>query len=290
MGYLPRVLHYLRPYWKLAIASSAILFAAAAGSLLAPWPLKILIDSVLGNVPVPPVLAWFAPDRYSLSLFVVLAGLSLSVGQNLLGVFENYVNTKLHLGMALDFRGDLFQHAQRLSLAFHDQRRSGMLIYAVNYQADAAAQLVVTVSPLAQSALTLLGMFWITFQIDAQLALLSLVIVPVLYYSVTHYIEHIQSRIFEVKGMEADTLSIIHEAFSMLRVIVAFGREGYEFRRFRRQGERAVDARVNLTVRQTLFSLIVNSTIGIGHALVLGFGAYFALPGRLTGGLPHWVS
>ncbi len=80
-----------------------------------------------------------------------------------------------------------------------------------------------------------------------------------------------------VKGMEGETLSIIHEAISMLRVIVAFGREDHEYRRFRDQGKRAIDARIRVTVRQTLFSLAVNTTTAIGTALVLGFGAYLAL-------------
>lgn len=70
----------------------------------------------------------------------------------------------------------------------------------------------------------------------------------------------------------------------MLRVIVAFGREGYEQKRFREQGERAKRARVKLTVHQTLFALGVNMTTAIGTALVLGFGAYQALQGQMTVG------
>jgi ABC-type multidrug transport system fused ATPase/permease subunit len=71
---------------------------------------------------------------------------------------------------------------------------------------------------------------------------------------------------------------------AMLRVIVAFCRERYEHRRYRDQGLVAADARVKLTVRQTLFSLAVNMTTAIGTALVLGFGAYAVMEGRLTVG------
>ncbi len=127
-------------------------------------------------------------------------------------------------------------------------------------------------------------MFWITLLIDARLALLSMTVVPLLYLSVGYYIKHIQPRLLHVKGLEAECLGIIHEALSMLRVIVAFGREDHEYRRFREQGARAVGARVRLTVRQTLFSLAVNMTTAIGTALVLGYGAYHALQGRLSVG------
>jgi ATP-binding cassette, subfamily B, bacterial len=288
MNYLPRVLHYLRPFWKLAVTCLVLTVLIASAGLLAPWPLKILIDSVLGNHPLPPLLAWVlggaVKDRVSLLVLAVCAGLAITLVENALTVLNSYVQTKLEQGMVLDFRGDMFQHAQRLSMAFHDQRRSGMLIYAINYQADAAVGLIMAVQPLGQSLLTLVGMFWILLFIDQQLALISLVVVPFLYYAVGYYIKHIQGRLLEVKSMEGETLSIIHEAISMLRVIVAFGREGHEYTRFRSQGKRAVDARVKLTVRQTFFSLAVNTTTAIGTALVLGVGAYKALQGQLTGG------
>src|SRR5205823_4333681 len=66
--------------------------------------------------------------------------------------------------------------------------------------------------------------------------------------------------------------------------IVAFGREKHEERRYREQGEKAVDARVKLTVRQTLFTLAVDTITATGTALVLGFGAYHVLEKRLTPG------
>ena len=288
LKYIPRVLRYLKPYWKLAAFSVIVIFLSGLVSLLAPWPLKILVDSVLGDHALPPSVARLfgspASNRFSLLILVVVSSLAVTLVADALSVVENYVNTKIDLGMALDFRSELFQHAQRLSMSFHDQSRSGMLIYAVNFQADAASRLVMTIPPLAQSLITLVGMFWITFTINPQLALLSLTVVPVLYYSVGYYVKHIQGRLLQVKTMEGETLSIIHEAMSMLRVIVAFGRESHEERRFRQQGERARDARVKLTVQQTLFSLGVNMTTSLGTALVLGVGAFQALRGQMTVG------
>ena len=286
LEYLPSVLHYVRPYWKLAAASVVVIVLHTLAGLLAPWPLKIVIDNVLGGHPLPPILTRFfralAEDRFTLLVFAVVAGLAIVVLENWLRVINSYTNTKLEQNMVLDFRSDLFQHAQRLSMAYHDQRRAGRLIYAINSQGGAAASLATTIPLLAQSVLTLVGMFWITYQVDRQLALLSLVVVPFLYYSVRYYATHIEARVREVRRMEAASLSIIHEAISMLRVIVAFGREDYEHRRYRDQGQQVVDARVRLTVRQTLFSLAINMTTAIGTALVLGFGAYRVLEGQIT--------
>jgi ABC-type multidrug transport system fused ATPase/permease subunit len=286
--YLFRVLHYLRPHRRLAALSVLLMFLGALVGLLLPWPLKLLVDNVLQGQPMPHALAWLfgstAGNRTPLLVVVVAVGFLLALLHSGLSVFDNYVNTKMDQSMILDFRSDLFQHAQRLSLAFHDQRRSGTLIYAINFQADAAARLVMAIPPLVQSGLTLIGMLWVSFLIDPVLCVLSLSVIPFLYYSVHFYMTRIQKRLEAVRAMEGESLSIIHEAMSMQRVIVAFGREDHEYRRFRDQGQRTIGSRVRVTVWQTLFSLAVNSVTAAGTALVLGFGAYQVLQGKLTVG------
>src|SRR6267142_5459520 len=274
--YLPRVLRYLKPYWKLALVSVVIMVLASLFSVLAPWPLKFIIDCVLADPkqPLPSILSPLAEalDGNPVGLIALFAvgGLLLVLLQHGMAIFDNYVNTKLELNMALDFRSDLFNQLQRLSLAFHEQRRSGMIMY-VSLIDHAPANLIMAVPGLTQNVLTLVGMFWITFLLDWQLAVLSLVVVPFLYYSVGYYVKRIQSRIYEVRAMEGQALSTIHEAVSMLRVIVAFGRETYEHRRFRDQSKRAIDARLRLTMRQTLFAMAVDIITATGTALVLGF-------------------
>src|SRR5215210_6585199 len=155
MKYFPRVFRYLRPYWRLAILSVVIMVAGALIALLVPWPLQLLVDNVLGGRPLHPRLAAvagrLATDRYHLLVAVVVGGFLIVLLQDVLNVVGNYFNVKIEQNMVIDFRSDLFQHAQRLSLAFHDRKRSGMLIYAVNFQGDAAARLVMTVPPMAQS-------------------------------------------------------------------------------------------------------------------------------------------
>jgi ABC-type multidrug transport system fused ATPase/permease subunit len=286
--YLPRVLRYLRPHWRAALVSLAATVVVSLLALLEPWPLKVLFDSVLGSHPLPgplaPFLAPLVDDKIGLLLVMVGTGFGLTLVGNALKVLNSYFETSVSQGMVLDFRSDLFRHAERLSLDYHDRTRGGALIYAINFQADAAAGLVMALLPLLRSALTLVGMFWITFRIDPVLALVSLTVVPCLYYSVGHYVSRIQPRLREVRNMEGDSLSIIHEAISMIRVILAFGREDHEFRKFRLQGERAVGARVGVTVRQVAFSLMVNTATAGGTGLVLAFGVFKILGGTLTPG------
>ncbi len=287
LGYLAKVSPYLKPYTRLGVASVFATLLFVGVGLLTPWPMKILVDSVLGDAPLPAIVRPLVPDqfdKFTLMVVTVVAGFAIALVAGLLNVLTTYLKTKLEIAMTLDFRSDLFQQAQRLSMAYHDQRRSGMVIYIINSLGGAAGSVLMSGLPFAQNLLTLAGMLWISYRLNPTLALLSLSIVPFLYYSVGYYSTHIRQRLVLVKGMEGDTLAIIHEAMMMMRVIVAFGREHYEHARFREQGLRALDARIDVTVRQTAFSLAVNATTAIGTALVLGYGAYLVMQQQLTVG------
>src|SRR5678816_188890 len=286
MDLLFRVLPYVRPYSKLAALSVCATVASVGVGLLLPWPLKIVVDSVLGSRPLPAFLIdrFGGVDRFTMLTIAVLAGLTFTLLVNALAVAMSYVNTRLEQGIILDFRSDLFHHAERLSVAYRDSISTGRLIYAINFESIAAGRLVMALQPLAQGVLTVIGMVWITFRIDHLLALLAVIVVPVLYYAIGYYATHMQPRLLQVKGLEADALSVIHDAMMMVPVVTAFGREDHELSRFRRHSLTTLRARVGLTVRQTLFSLCVNMTTATGAALVLGVGSYLALAGRLTAG------
>jgi ATP-binding cassette subfamily B protein len=281
----PRILPYLRPRKRLAATSLSLVGLGSLMALLGPWPLAILIDTVLGNKPLPSLLSPLdGLGKYTLLAIAVGGGLVVTALQHGLAVVDEYVNTRLDQAMVLDLRSDMFRHVQRLSHAFHDAKRTGQLMFEINNQASAVGSITVAIPPLLQSAVTLVGMFLIVLKIEPTLALLSLTVVPFIYSSAGYYARSVQPQVLRVRNLESQSMTIVHEAMTMLRVIVAFGREDHEYGRFRAQGERAVEARVRLTVRQTVFSLVVTMITAIGTALVLGFGAYHVLQGDLTAG------
>ena len=284
--YVPRAFPYLRPYRRSLTGSVVISVANAAVHILQPWPLAIMIDSVAGSKPLPPVAAEILPadNRYVMLGILVAAGFLLTVLGNALTVWQTYLDAKIEQNMILDLRSDLFAHCQRLSLTFHDARKTGELMGRINYAAASVGNVVMAFPPMFYALLSLLGMFAISLLIQWQLALISLVVVPLLYYSAGAYGKRVTPRLEKVQALEWQSLSIVHEAMAMLRVIVSFGREPYEFRRFRDQGKTAVEERVKLTVRQTFFTLAVNTITAAGTAFVLGYGFYLVLHGDLDTG------
>src|SRR5262245_7332761 len=168
--HLLRVLPYVRPYWRLGAASVWLTIGAGASGLLAPWPLKLLVDNVIGQEPLPAaittVLGELGSHRFLFLAFTVVAGLIVAVIGGGIHVLNSYVNTKLEQRIIADFRSDLFRHTERLSVAYRDQVSTARLMYAINFEAAAAGTLILSIQPLAQAFLTVLGMVWISFTID----------------------------------------------------------------------------------------------------------------------------
>jgi len=275
---LPSAIPYVKPYRRLGGLSIGMTVFTALVSLAQPWPLALMIDTVAGDRSAP----FGIDNHYTLLFLAVLAGFLITVVIHSLNVGNSFVDSKLEQNMILDLRSDLFAHCQRLSLTFHDARRTGELMSRINYQAAALGAIVMALPPLAESLLTIVGMTVIAMLIDWQVALISLSVVPLIYYSLGLYGSRIVPRLQRAQSLEWQSLSIVNEAMSMLRVIVSFGRESYEHGRFREQGQTAVDARVQLTVRQTAFTLSVQTATALGTAFVFFFGFRAVFNGSIS--------
>jgi ATP-binding cassette subfamily B protein len=186
--YLPRLFPYLRPYKKLAAFSVVLTAIAVVLSLAAPWPLAFMVDSVLGKHRPPALITnLLGTNKHHLLVFAALAGLTLALLTNGITVVHEWVNTKIQQRLVLDFRSAIFAHAQRLSVGYHDLKPTGQMMNQILAEAEGCGTLMVSLLPLVQSAVMLVGMFVIAFTIDRELALISLVVVPFIYYSAVSY-------------------------------------------------------------------------------------------------------
>src|SRR5205823_3282696 len=130
--------------------------------------------------------------RGTLLVALVLAGLAFTAIENAITVANEYVTTRLDQWMVLDLRGDLFRHVHRLSPSFYEGERTGTLMYQINGLASAVGAVIVALPPVLQSIVTLAGMFFVAYQIDPTLALLSLSVVPVIYGSLGYYARRVE--------------------------------------------------------------------------------------------------
>jgi ATP-binding cassette, subfamily B, bacterial len=284
---LPKARPYIRPYRRLIAMVMGLTVVSALVGLAEPWPLAVVLSQVLGNAdPSGLVKTVFGsdPDAMTVVIAMVVLRLVIIVTGNGVTVLSNFLGAKAEQYMVLDLRSDLFAHCQRLSLTFHDQRQTGQLMSQINLQAASVGNIVMVIPPIFEAVLTLIGMLVIAWLIEWRLALMALLVVPFLYWSFGSYGKRIVPRLERVQRLEWRSLSIVHEAMAMLRVIVTFGRERYEHERFREQGKTAVEERVRLTVSQSVYTLAVQTVTAAGTSLVLGYGAWLVIEGRITVG------
>ena len=275
--------------YRLGILAALVLdLAATPLTLLAPVPLKVAVDSVVGHKQLPAFLAMVLPTEVQRSPGLLLAGVAiLQVAVLLLthaqGAAAEVVATSVGERLSLSFRARLLQHAQRLSLTFHDTRGTADTIYRIQYDAPSLRYLIFGngVSLLSACAL-LVSMAYVTAQIDLTLALVALGVVPPLYLLSRSYNRRMRPRYSGVKQLESGALNVVQEVLGALRVVKAFGRHDRELDRFFGQSQAGARERVRLTAAEGWFGLLVNLVTGTGTAVVLFVGILNVQSGILT--------
>ena len=213
---MPRALPYLKPYKKQAGGTIGVTILLAILALATPWPLALVIDTVLGGKEVPSWVPGFVGrGNTALILTAVVGTLVITLLTGGFGVLNEYLSTTVNLRVILDFRSDMYQHAQRLSLAYHDDNMSGVILYRINNQAGSIGPILTNLPELMQSLLTVIGIAWIVYRIDPALALLALAVVPVIAYSTRYYGEKIEPVQLKVRGMEGYNLSLAYHDDNM---------------------------------------------------------------------------
>jgi ATP-binding cassette, subfamily B, bacterial len=282
-----RLLRQVRPYRAHLAGVFLLNLLGIPLALLTPLPLKLAVDQVLGKLPLPGPLTTLLPPaaRSDTGVLVLAAGLAVGVAllsqlQSLASsLLSTYTSEKLLLG----FRAQLFSHAQRLSLAYHDARGTADSTYHIQYDASALQSLAVTsVIPLVTAAGTVVGMIYLTVRIDWQLALVALAVAPVLFLTSWAYRPRLRNQSRQVKKLESSALSVVQEVLAALRVVKAFGQEERERRRLVNCSREGMRARLRLLLIEGGFGLFVSLATAVGTAAVLFIGTRHVQAGVLT--------
>ncbi|OLD93520.1 MAG: xenobiotic-transporting ATPase [Cyanobacteria bacterium 13_1_40CM_2_61_4] len=283
-----RLLGEARPSWPLIGALFLLSLLSSPLALLMPLPLKIAVDSVIGSRSLPSVVAPFVPDDIARSpelLLAFLVGLLLMVvlltqlqvlAVSVLGAF---INERLVLG----FRTRLFDHVQRISLAYHDTRGTADTTYRIHHDAPAIQNIVTDgVIPFIAATATFVGMLYVMARIDWPIAVIALAMSPGLVIAARLFRPRLRRQSRALKKLDSHALGIVQEILGALRVVKAFGQEGREEQRFVQRSREAMRARLRLAGLEGTYQLVVGMTAAVGTAAVLLVGIGHVLSGVLT--------
>jgi len=264
-------------------AGLALLVGSTVAALLQPWPLKLVIDSVLGGEPPPAPLTM--PSRTALLGVLVAAMVGLQILVSALAMLGTNLVIRAALRMVFRLRCMLFEHLQKLSLAFHDTTRVGDSLYRVAWDTYAVQTLLNNaIVPATTATLTLVGIAIVMGLRDWRVTVAALAIAIPLVMLIRRLDRPMTRYSLRVHERESDVSSRVQETLTAIRAVQAFAREPLERERFERQAAASLHANRHLTLLQTGSQMVVSLLMAIGTAAVTWLAARRALDGILTPG------
>jgi subfamily B ATP-binding cassette protein MsbA len=275
--------HVIRPYWKsLIIALFAVILTGGA-ELLEPWPIKIVIDYVIGSKHLPPwlanyVLTFFNNDKMGVLNFALFAALSVAILGGVMSYVEKFLTIKAGQWIMFDLRGKLYDHLQKLSLSYFDRAKTGDLLSRVTNDIDSIQSFVSTaLLGMVINIFMLIGMVGIMFYLNWRFTLIALSITPLLFFQVYRLTRNIKKASREVRKKESDIISLVQEAISSIRIVKAFGRESYEVEKLKKETEESIKLSLLARNLKARLSPTVDVLIALGTCIVLWYGDRFVI-------------
>jgi subfamily B ATP-binding cassette protein MsbA len=262
---------FLTPYWKTLLVSGILLLGRAGIELIPPLFQRAIIDEVIVNS--------------DLSRLGLLVGSLVGVYglQQLINAADMFIRHALGEKFILDLRVRIYAYLQRLSLSFFERTSTGELMSRVTNDVNALEHFVTHGSALtAVDLLRLCGGAVILFILDAQLALLVLLPVPILAVSLRYFNTRIRPVYRHVRARLGDINAQLQDSLSGIRVIQAFVQEEPELARFAAESEGYYRARVQGIRYWATFFPAMRFVASMGTVIVLGVGAVMAVNGTLT--------
>jgi subfamily B ATP-binding cassette protein MsbA len=282
------VLDLVRPYRGWLVVVFAAMVAETAMSMAGPWPLKVVIDNVLGTHPLPDWLRWvhdlpMADSKMGLAAFAALAVIAIAAIGALATYIDNYYTESVGQWVANDLRLKIYDHLQHLSLGYYDKQQTGVLLSTITND-------VATVQNFASSntldilvdLLTIVGILGLMLWLQWDFALICVGVTPFLLFFVSRFKKAVKKAQHQVRLHQADLVTVVQQGLESMRVVKAFGREDLEEARLTEASQATVDAALKARRVKSLLSPIVSIVVAGCTAYVLWRGASLIVTDAMT--------
>jgi len=286
-----RTLRYFRAYKGQTILAVVLMSAGIGFNLLAPWPFKYVVDGILQPVTAPGVaeahafinhwFSWTTARGAALTLCAIMA--LIAVVSGLVNLLSSTLLIKIGLKALLHLRTQLYSCLQSLPLQFHDTRRSSDSSFRVAYDSQSLQTIYNKgFATIFGSVVTLVGALSIMFRMNWQLTLVSMIVIPPLFWAIQHYGDRIRRESTTIQERESDLLATTQEGLGSIRMVQAFGRESFEVSQFVRHATRSLEANFRLNMTSMKSALVVTTLIAVGTSAMYYVGTIQVLDARLS--------
>ena len=272
-GDLRKLLPRLKPHRGTLLLATLMLLGSTAAELVFPRVVGTIFDSGFQSTTAAVL------NRTALFLLVLF---TLQAGMNFANTYLLSATGERVVGQ---LRRDIFGHLLTFPPAFFADRRTGELTSRLTADVSMlSGVLSMYLSELFRQFLTMAGavvMLWVT---QPKLTLVTLLVVPLVVGTGAYFTKRLKDTSLGVMDQVADATAIAEEAFSQIRVVQSFVREGHESRRYGERIQTSVAAALRRSVTRGFFFSLVSFTTMAGSVVVLWVGGRMVLSGELTPG------
>ncbi len=258
-GLLKRIFSYLKPYWKQMLV---VLIAIVISSILNLMPSvltgKIIDEGLIGQ------------SMNKLILFIVLS-LAVTLGANLIGVLESYMNTWIAQHITYDMRNKMYLHLQKMSQRFFTSNNQGDIITRMTSDISGVQQIITnTLTSILSNSITLIVALFVMFQQSWVLALVGIAVIPLFIiptrsagktrWSIT---TESQACSDEINGILNETMSVSGQLLVKL-----FGMEQTEYDKYEEANKRMVKLNIREGMAGRWFRVALSTFSSIGPMLL----------------------
>jgi ABC-type multidrug transport system fused ATPase/permease subunit len=287
----PLIWNLLKPYRSSLVLILLAMLLQMAATVAMPWPLKIVLDNVVGEHKLPGWLAdLLRPVMSSGSKMEIAAGAAIAlVVIALVGAIASYVanyyTASVGQWVANDLRVRTYDHLQRLSLHYYSTHDLGTLLSTLT--AD-----VQTIQSFASSStlgilvdlLTIIGMLVIMFWLNWDFTLIAVGITPFVLLMISRFKKAIKKATKEVRKQQSEILTVAQRGLESIKVVKAFGRQDLEEQELSMVSKATVDAALRARKMKALLSPMVAAIVALCTGFVLWRSSALILRGAMTAG------
>ncbi|MFN8489757.1 MAG: ABC transporter ATP-binding protein [Caldilineaceae bacterium] len=264
------LLIYAKNYTRSLLITVVSMLLLVGVQLLIPWIIRTMISAVTGP----------NGNQISSGLITRLALLALAVYIARFGLqfLRSYLAHVAGWGVVADARKLIYEHMQRLSLQFYEDKQTGQLMSRLINDSDKFELLIAHAIPdVVVNILTLIGVTAVLLGLNWQLTLISMVPIPLVIFSLRVYARFVRPA-FRVRQHELGELNaIINDNLSGMREIKTFTREIIELNRIHQRIERYRDSLLYALKMMAIFQPFIEFTSALGTIVVIYFGGQLIL-------------
>ena len=286
----PLLRELLRPHRVILTVLLVLILVQMAMSLAVPWPLKIILDNVVGDHPPPQWISWLLPMLGGTSKAHVAAAagivtVAIAVVTGIAFYMASYFTESLGQSVGNDLRVRLYHHLQELSLSYYDTHRVGTILSTLTGDVQTIQSFASTNTlNITTDSLTLVGIVIVMFMLRWDFTLIALTVTPLLVLLVLRINRAVKVAVRDVRVRQSDLLATLQEGLQSIELVQAYSRQDLAEQQLRKASGDTVAAWLATRRLSALLSPTVGLVIAICTGVVLWRGSLLILGGAMTAG------